>query len=133
MTTNGTALSVDKLVKRFGQREVLHGVSFRIAPGEFVALLGPNGAGKTTLFQILTGLYASDAGSVAIGGHRMDGAGDWPRASGRASASFGARPQVYLRSRTLRSMAGRSYTTGDVPTIVSHISRKNTTVIPASV
>jgi len=88
MATNGTALSVDKLVKRFGQREVLHGVSFSVAAGEFVALLGPNGAGKTTLFQILTGLYASDAGSVAIGGHRMDGAGAWPRALGELGVVF---------------------------------------------
>jgi ABC-2 type transport system ATP-binding protein len=88
MTINGTALFVDGLVKRFGAREVLHKVGFSIRPGEFVALLGPNGAGKTTLFQILTGLYATDAGTVAIAGHAMRGAADWPRALGELGVVF---------------------------------------------
>lgn len=88
MTIDGTALFVEGLVKRFGAREVLHGISFSIRPGEFVALLGPNGAGKTTLFQILTGLYATDAGTVAIAGHRMDRAGAWPDALGELGVVF---------------------------------------------
>ena len=74
------ALSVSGIRKRFGQREVLHGIDFALAPAEFVALLGPNGAGKSTLFQILTGLYAADGGEVAIGGHKLDGPASWPRA-----------------------------------------------------
>src|SRR5271156_726385 len=41
------------LVKRFGDREALRGVSFAAAPGELVAVIGPNGAGKTTLLSIL--------------------------------------------------------------------------------
>jgi ABC-2 type transport system ATP-binding protein len=88
MTIEGTALFVDGLLKRFGAREVLHGVSFSIRPGEFVALLGPNGAGKTTLFQILTGLYASDGGTVAIAGHVMNSARAWPQALGELGVVF---------------------------------------------
>jgi ABC-2 type transport system ATP-binding protein len=85
---DGTALFVDGLVKRFGSREVLHKVSFSVHPGEFVALLGPNGAGKTTLFQILTGLYATDGGTVAIAGHAMRGVEGWPRALGELGVVF---------------------------------------------
>jgi len=88
MTINGTALFVDGLVKRFGSREVLHDVGFSVRPGEFVALLGPNGAGKTTLFQILTGLYATDAGTVAIAGNTMQAAGSWPTALGGLGVVF---------------------------------------------
>ena len=88
MATAGTALLVDGLVKRFGSREVLHEVGFSVRPGEFVALLGPNGAGKTTLFQILTGLYAADAGTVANAGHAMQGAAAWPRALGELGVVF---------------------------------------------
>ena len=88
MAIPGTALYVEGLIKRFGSREVLHGISLNIRPGEFVALLGPNGAGKTTLFQILTGLYATDAGTVAIAGHVMDRANAWPDALGELGVVF---------------------------------------------
>ena len=55
------------LVKRFGEREALRGVSFEAAPGELVAVIGPNGAGKTTLLSILAGILAADAGEVVVG------------------------------------------------------------------
>jgi ABC-2 type transport system ATP-binding protein len=55
------------VVKRFGSRHALDGVSLSIAGGEVHALIGPNGAGKTTLLRILTGLVTPDAGSVDTG------------------------------------------------------------------
>jgi ABC-2 type transport system ATP-binding protein len=61
------------LVKRFGDREALRGVSFGAEAGELVAVIGPNGAGKTTLLSILAGIQAPDAGEVATG----DGAVGW--------------------------------------------------------
>ena len=64
----GPILRVDRLVKRYGERVALDGLSLRIPPGQRVALLGPNGAGKSTLFQVLTGLFAADAGEVDVAG-----------------------------------------------------------------
>jgi len=61
-------LDVREVVKCYGARKALDGVSISIGAGEFVALLGPNGAGKTTLFQLLTGLFVPDGGSIGIGG-----------------------------------------------------------------
>jgi ABC-2 type transport system ATP-binding protein len=55
------------LVKRFGDREALRGVSFEAAPGELVAIIGPNGAGKTTLLSILAGILAPDGGELSVG------------------------------------------------------------------
>jgi len=49
-------------------REVLHQVSFRAAPGELVALVGPSGAGKTTISQLVTRMYDVTGGVVRIGG-----------------------------------------------------------------
>jgi ABC-2 type transport system ATP-binding protein len=57
-------VQVTGVVKRFGEREALRGVSFGAEPGELVAVIGPNGAGKTTLLSILAGIAKADAGTV---------------------------------------------------------------------
>jgi ABC-2 type transport system ATP-binding protein len=59
---------VDRLVKRYGARLAVRGVSFAIREGEIVGLLGPNGSGKSTILRILTGYLQSSSGSVRIGG-----------------------------------------------------------------
>src|SRR3954447_7250934 len=56
------------LTRRFGGREVVRDVSFRVAPGEVVGFLGPNGAGKTTTIRMLLGLLRPHAGSAVIDG-----------------------------------------------------------------
>ncbi len=61
-------LKATGVVKFYGARKALDAVDITIQPGEFVALLGPNGAGKTTLFQLLTGLFVPDSGTIHIGG-----------------------------------------------------------------
>jgi ABC-2 type transport system ATP-binding protein len=60
------AFGAQGLVKRFGEREALKGVSFEAAPGELVAIIGPNGAGKTTLLSILAGIARPDEGEVRL-------------------------------------------------------------------
>jgi ABC-2 type transport system ATP-binding protein len=55
-----------QLVKRFGEREALRGVSFATEPGELVAVIGPNGAGKTTLLSILAGILDPDGGELVV-------------------------------------------------------------------
>ncbi len=59
--------------KRFGGVQALSGVSFSIQRGEIYGLIGPNGAGKTTLFNLLTGIYAPDAGSFEFDGAMLKG------------------------------------------------------------
>jgi ABC-2 type transport system ATP-binding protein len=63
-TATQDALVADGIVKRFGTREALRGISLSAARGELVAIIGPNGAGKTTLLSILAGIQRADAGSV---------------------------------------------------------------------
>jgi branched-chain amino acid transport system ATP-binding protein len=66
-------LAADRVAKRFGGVQALADVSFAIAPGEIYGLIGPNGAGKTTLFNLLTGIYAPDAGGFAFDGRPLAG------------------------------------------------------------
>lgn len=61
-------LTTEKLMKEYGQRRVVNGVSISVAPGEVVGLLGPNGAGKTTTFNIVVGIVKPDEGSVKFQG-----------------------------------------------------------------
>ena len=72
--TDGPAIAVEGLVKRYGARTVVDGVSLEVAPGELVALLGPNGAGKTTTVETVEGYRRPDGGRVRIlGQDPLDG------------------------------------------------------------
>jgi lipopolysaccharide export system ATP-binding protein len=61
-------LSAHGIMKSFGKRQVVKGVSLSVGKGESVGLLGPNGAGKTTVFYMITGLVKPDQGKVTIEG-----------------------------------------------------------------
>ncbi|MFO0867810.1 MAG: LPS export ABC transporter ATP-binding protein [Pirellulales bacterium] len=68
-------LDVQGLVKHYGRRCVVNGVSFKVERGEVVGLLGPNGAGKTTSFRMTCGLVEPDAGKVELNGNDVT---SWP-------------------------------------------------------
>jgi ABC-2 type transport system ATP-binding protein len=65
---SGAALAVDRLTKRFGDREAFRDVSFEVGYGEVFGFLGPNGAGKTTTVRTLGTLIAPTAGSATVAG-----------------------------------------------------------------
>jgi branched-chain amino acid transport system ATP-binding protein len=66
-------LDAQGITKRFGGVHALADVAFQIRRGEIYGLIGPNGAGKTTLFNVLTGIYAADAGRFMFDGKPMAG------------------------------------------------------------
>jgi heme exporter protein A len=66
-----TIIEVRKLIKRFGLKNVLKGLDFRVEKGEFVVILGPNGAGKTTFLRILASLSRPSMGSINIAGFAL--------------------------------------------------------------
>ena len=59
-------LTIEAVEKRFGGLTALTGVTLAVRRGEIFGLIGPNGAGKTTLFNVVTGVYAPDAGTIAF-------------------------------------------------------------------
>ena len=62
------------LNRRFGGLVALDRIDFAVGDGEIVGLIGPNGSGKTTLFNVVTGIYAPDDGSIAFAGDDITGA-----------------------------------------------------------
>ena len=61
---NTPLLSVDHLVKRYGDATVVNDLSFHINPGECLGVIGPNGAGKTTTLRMCLGLSEPGGGSI---------------------------------------------------------------------
>jgi ABC-2 type transport system ATP-binding protein len=67
-----TAISLEKVKKNLGNREILKGISFNVAVGDIFGYLGPNGAGKTTTIRILLGLLKADSGKLEVTGRDID-------------------------------------------------------------
>ncbi len=59
-------LDVSQLRVAYGQSEILHGLNFKVEPGEIVAIMGRNGMGKTTLMKSLMGIVPARAGAIRI-------------------------------------------------------------------
>jgi branched-chain amino acid transport system ATP-binding protein len=69
----GTVLEVAGVSKHFGGIRAVHNASLAIGAGEIHALIGPNGAGKTTLFNLVSGLFPPDGGTIKLNGREIQG------------------------------------------------------------
>jgi len=85
-----TVLRVEGLIKIYGTRRVVDGVSFHVDKGEVVGLLGPNGAGKTTSFRMACGLINTNGGMVYLGAQNVT---DWPMYRRSRDGGMGYLPQ----------------------------------------
>ena len=66
-------LKAEHIYKSFGEKHVLSDVSVVLHPGEIISLLGVSGSGKTTLFNIMSGIYMPDRGTVSLNGKDITG------------------------------------------------------------
>ena len=82
-------IRTDNLVKTYGERNVVNGVSVEVEQGTIVGLLGPNGAGKTTTFYLIVGIEKPDAGVVTLDGQDISNLAMFER----ARAGIGYLPQ----------------------------------------
>ena len=65
-------VTLDRVRKRFGKTQVIHGVTIDIADGEFIVIVGPSGCGKSTLLRMVAGLETVSDGEVRIDGRRVN-------------------------------------------------------------
>lgn len=82
-------IKTDKLVKTYGTRNVVNGVSIEVEQGSIVGLLGPNGAGKTTTFYMIVGIEKPNSGTVTLDGRDISKLAMFER----AQAGIGYLPQ----------------------------------------
>ena len=66
-------MEVETLVRAFGRRRAVDGVSFTLDAGDCLAVFGPNGAGKTTLLRVLAGLLRPTSGRALVAGVSLPG------------------------------------------------------------
>jgi branched-chain amino acid transport system permease protein len=72
--SGATILKVEGIKKNFGGVTAVDGLDFEVAAGEILGLIGPNGSGKTTVFNLVSGVYPIDAGSVVFDSENLTGA-----------------------------------------------------------
>jgi ABC-2 type transport system ATP-binding protein len=96
MPATPITLSARNLTRRFGRREVIHGVSLELRHGEVLGLLGHNGAGKSTTLQMLTGALLPHSGQIEICGF------DLARQPKQAKARIGFLPETPPLYRDMR-------------------------------
>jgi lipopolysaccharide export system ATP-binding protein len=99
-------LEAEGLVKLFGRRKVVDGVSFAVEYAEIVGLLGPNGAGKTTSFRMVCGMIEPDKGRVSLSGVDVT---SWPmyrRAKEGGMGYLAQEPSVFRKLTVEQNLLG---------------------------
>jgi putative spermidine/putrescine transport system ATP-binding protein len=90
-------LSLERIRKAFGAKDVLDDVSLSVAQGERLAILGPSGCGKSTLLRVVAGLLRADRGTVRIAGTAMDGVPPRERGIGFVFQDYALFPKMTVR------------------------------------
>jgi ATP-binding cassette ChvD family protein len=103
-------IEFDDLSKRFGDKELIDDLSFKLPPGGIVGVIGPNGAGKTTLFRMITGQEQPDEGTIKVGETVQLGYVDQSRDTLEANKTVyeeisGGNEIIYLGKREMNARA----------------------------
>lgn len=85
---DGALLRTDGVSKAFGGNQALSQVSIEAKPGAVTAIIGPNGSGKTTLLNMISGFYKTDAGTISLDEHAIQGLPSYQVARAGVSRTF---------------------------------------------
>jgi ABC-2 type transport system ATP-binding protein len=125
-------LEASDLVKRYGDRVALRGVSISARPGELVAVIGPNGAGKTTLLSILAGIQRPDGGDLSLAPERVGWVPQQPSLYGKLTVAENLRlfarlegcPDVAAAVNRMLDQAGLADRAGSLASTLSGGNRQ---------
>jgi iron(III) transport system ATP-binding protein len=113
------AITIENLVKKFGDAVALNGVTFRIEPGELFFLLGPSGCGKTTLLRNIAGFYIPDSGRILFGDEDVTKLPPHKRNTGMMFQSYALWPHMTVAKNVAFGLEERRVPSAELKTRVA--------------
>ena len=108
-------LSIRNVVKQFGRRSVLRGISLDVAPGEFLTILGESGSGKITLLRLIAGFEQLDRGEIWMAGERLDNVPHHRRPVNTVFQSYALFPHLSVFENVAYGLRAKRAPTGEIP------------------
>jgi spermidine/putrescine transport system ATP-binding protein len=108
-------LSIRKVVKRFGARPVLRGITLDVAAGEFLTILGESGSGKTTLLRLIAGFESLDSGEILMDGARLDPLPAHKRSVNTVFQSYAIFPHLSVFENVAYGLRAKKTRKGEIP------------------
>jgi spermidine/putrescine transport system ATP-binding protein len=108
-------LSIRQVIKRFGQRPVLRGITLDVASGEFLTILGESGSGKTTLLRLIAGFEDLDSGEIWMGAERLDRIPAHRRHVNTVFQSYAIFPHLSVFENVAYGLRAKNTPTSEIP------------------
>ena len=102
-----TQITIDNVVKRYGSKTIIDGLSLVIKPGEFFTLLGPSGCGKTTLLRMIAGFNSVEGGDIFFNGKRINDLDVTKRNIGMVFQNYAVFPHLTVRKNVAYGLKAR--------------------------
>ena len=107
-------VEIQELTKSYGLNKVMHGISFDVGKGEFVALVGPSGCGKSTLLRMIAGLEDISSGTVSIAGRVVNAVEPKERDIAMVFQNYALYPHMTVRDNMGFSLKLRGASKADI-------------------
>jgi multiple sugar transport system ATP-binding protein len=117
------AIELDRVVKRYGGVDVVHGVSLGVAEGEFMVFVGPSGCGKSTLLRMVAGLETISDGEIRIDGRRVNDVEPRHRDIAMVFQDYALYPHMSVRENLVFGLKMRGAPAADMAARVGEAAR----------
>ncbi|MGH9682707.1 MAG: ABC transporter ATP-binding protein [Candidatus Acidiferrales bacterium] len=111
---SSSLLSIRNVVKSFGNRSVLRGISLEVAGGEFLTILGESGSGKTTLLRLISGFEQLDSGEIWMAGERLDAVPAYRRQVNTVFQSYAIFPHLSVYENVAYGLHAKNVAKGEI-------------------
>ena len=118
-----SGVSLQKVIKRFGSTQVIHGVDLEIEDGEFCVFVGPSGCGKSTLLRMVAGLEETTDGAITIGTRNVTRMDPSERGVAMVFQTYALYPHMTVEDNMGFGLKMTGHPAGEIKTKVAEASR----------